>query len=246
MKQQMRHYEIVLLVHPDQSEQVPAMLLRYKDMVTAEKGLVHRVEDWGRRRLAYMINDVHKAHYVMLNIECGLEMLRELEKNFKFNDSIVRSLVLRRDRAISEQSPLAKAKAEEERIEAEKQAARRRAESSEKSEPEVAKQEVAKPEVAKPEVAEPEVAEPEVAEPEVTEPEVTEPEVTKPEVTKPEVTKPEVAKPEVVEPEVAEQEVTEQEVTEQEVAEPGGDGQGKEETAESADQVEPEPQPEKI
>lgn len=123
----MRHYEIVLLVHPDQSEQVPAMLGRYRDMVTAEKGLVHRVEDWGRRRLAYMINGVHKAHYAMLNIECGLNALRELERNFKFNDSIVRSLVLRRAHAISEQSVLAKAKAEEERIEAEKRAAQREA-----------------------------------------------------------------------------------------------------------------------
>ena len=118
----MRHYEIVLLVHPDQSEQVPAMLGRYKEMITAEKGRVHRVEDWGRRRLAYMIDDIHKAHYVMLNIECDLALLRELEKNFKFNDSIVRNLVIRRDRAITDESAMAKAKAEEERAEAEKQA----------------------------------------------------------------------------------------------------------------------------
>ena len=135
----MRHYEIVLLIHPDQSEQVPAMLERYKDLVTAEKGLVHRVEDWGRRRLAYMINEVHKAHYVMLNVECGLETLRELEKNFKFNDSIVRSLVIRRDRAISEQSALAKAKAEEDRIEAEKQAAQNKPDTGGKPTPETAK-----------------------------------------------------------------------------------------------------------
>ncbi len=126
----MRHYEIVLLIHPDQSEQVPAMLDRYREMVGADagKGLVHRVEDWGRRRLAYMINEVHKAHYVMFNVECGLETLRELEKNFKFNDSIIRSLVIRRGRAVSEQSALAKAKAaedrEEARIQAEKKAAR--------------------------------------------------------------------------------------------------------------------------
>ncbi len=126
----MRHYEIVLLIHPGQSEQVPSMIDRYKDMVTAkvgsaaaEAGRVHRVEDWGRRRLAYMINDFHKAHYVMFNVECGLETLRELEKNFKFNDSIVRSLVIRRRAAISEQSALASAKAEEDRIEAEKLAA---------------------------------------------------------------------------------------------------------------------------
>ena len=117
----MRHYEIVLLIHPDQSEQVPAMLGRYKDMVTAEKGQVHRVEDWGRRRLAYMIKEAHKAHYVMFNVECSLDMLRELEKNFKFNDSILRSFVIRREQAITEQSALAKAKAEEDRIEAEKE-----------------------------------------------------------------------------------------------------------------------------
>ena len=117
----MRHYEIVLLIHPDQSEQVPAMLGRYKDMVTAEKGQVHRVEDWGRRRLAYMIKEAHKAHYVLFNVECSLDMLRELEKNFKFNDSILRSLVIRREQAITEQSALAKAKAEEDRIEAEKE-----------------------------------------------------------------------------------------------------------------------------
>lgn len=123
----MRHYEIVLLVHPDQSEQVPAMLERYQEMVTSGTGRVHRVEDWGRRRLAYMINEVYKAHYIMLNVECGLETLRELERNFKFNDSIVRSLVIRRARAVTGQSTLAKAKAEEDRIEAEKQAAQAQA-----------------------------------------------------------------------------------------------------------------------
>jgi len=123
----MRHYEIVLLVHPDQSEQVPAMLERYQEMVTSGTGRVHRVEDWGRRRLAYMINEVYKAHYIMLNVECGLQTLRELEGNFKFNDSIVRSLVIRRARAITEQSALARAKAEEDRIEAEKQAAQAQA-----------------------------------------------------------------------------------------------------------------------
>jgi len=99
------------------------MLERYQEMVTSGTGRVHRVEDWGRRRLAYMINEVYKAHYIMLNVECGLETLRELERNFKFNDSIVRSLVIRRARAITEQSALARAKAEEDRVEAEKQAA---------------------------------------------------------------------------------------------------------------------------
>jgi len=119
----MRHYEIVLLVHPGQSEQAPGMLERYQDMVAAADGRVHRVEDWGRRRLAYMIDDVHKAHYLLLNIECNLPALRELERHFKFNDSIIRSLVIRRDTALTEPSALALAKAEEDRIEAEKAAA---------------------------------------------------------------------------------------------------------------------------
>ena len=113
----MRHYEIVFLVHPDQSEQVPAMIDRYKEMVAAAEGTTHRVEDWGRRRLAYMINDVHKAHYVMLNIECGLETLREIERNFKFNDSILRHLVIRRNAAITGDSFFAKEKANEDQAE---------------------------------------------------------------------------------------------------------------------------------
>lgn len=123
----MRHYEIVLMVHPAQSEQVPGMLERYQGMVTAAGGRVHRVEDWGRRRLAYMIDEVHKAHYLMLNIECGLDALRELERHFKFNDSIIRNLVIRRAKALTEPSALALAKAEEDRIEAEKLAAQEKA-----------------------------------------------------------------------------------------------------------------------
>ncbi len=114
----MRHYEVVFLVHPDQSEQVPAMIDRYSDMVTSGSGIMHRVEDWGRRRLAYMINDVHKAHYVMLNIECGLEVLAEIERNFKFNDSVLRHLVIRRKSAMTEQSAMAKAKALEDEADA--------------------------------------------------------------------------------------------------------------------------------
>lgn len=109
----MRHYEIVFLVHPDQSEQVPAMIDRYKEMVTSTEGNIHRVEDWGRRRLAYMINDVHKAHYVMINIECNLETLRDIERNFKFNDSILRHLVIRRNSAVTDESFFAKEKAAE-------------------------------------------------------------------------------------------------------------------------------------
>lgn len=119
MNAELRHYEIVLLIHPDQSEQVPAMLERYRGLI-GKQGRVHRVEDWGRRRLAYMIGEVHKAHYVLMNIECDLNALRELEKTFNFNDSIIRSLVIRRKRAISEQSAVVVAKLDEERREAEK------------------------------------------------------------------------------------------------------------------------------
>lgn len=114
----MRHYEIVFLVHPDQSEQVPAMIDRYSEMVKSADGSIHRVEDWGRRRLAYMINDVHKAHYVMVNIECSLETLREIERNFKFNDSILRHLVIRKKHAETEESSMAIAKAREDEAEA--------------------------------------------------------------------------------------------------------------------------------
>ena len=118
----MRHYEIVFLVHPDQSEQVPAMVDRFKDMVTSGDGKIHRVEDWGRRRLAYMINDIHKAHYIMINIECGLDVLRDIERNFKFNDSVLRHLVIRRKRAITEESSMARAKTREDAADAAKDA----------------------------------------------------------------------------------------------------------------------------
>lgn len=104
----MRHYEVVFLVHPDQSEQVPAMIERYRALVTDNGGQVHRLEDWGRRQLAYPINKVHKAHYVMMNIECNAETLAELESIFRFNDAIIRTMVIRRDTAITEPSPLKK------------------------------------------------------------------------------------------------------------------------------------------
>ena len=104
----MRHYEVVFLVHPDQSEQVPAMIERYSAIVTDGKGTIHRVEDWGRRQLAYSINKIHKAHYVMLNIECDGDTLAELENTFRFNDAVIRHLVIRRDNAVTEPSPLAK------------------------------------------------------------------------------------------------------------------------------------------
>ena len=104
----MRLYEVVFLVHPDQSEQVPAMIERYSAIVTDGKGTIHRLEDWGRRQLAYPINKIHKAHYVMLNIECDGDTLAELENTFRFNDAVIRHLVIRRDNAVTEPSPLAK------------------------------------------------------------------------------------------------------------------------------------------
>ena len=110
----MRHYEVVFLVHPDQSEQVPAMLERYKAVITTGGGQVHRLEDWGRRQLAHTINKVHKAHYVLMNIECGKPALEELLSLFKFNDAVLRNLVLQRDEAVTEPSPLAKSATESE------------------------------------------------------------------------------------------------------------------------------------
>jgi len=104
----MRHYEIVFLVHPDQSEQVPAMVERYEAVIAKHNGLIHRKEDWGRRPLAYPINDVHKAHYILLNIECNQEALDELKNLFKFNDAILRNLVLNQKEAISTESMLMK------------------------------------------------------------------------------------------------------------------------------------------
>ncbi len=102
----MRHYEVVLMVHPDQSEQVPGMLERYTNSVREAQGTVHRLEDWGRRQLAYPINKIHKAHYMMMNIECDNETLNELTSAFKFNDAVIRNLVIRRDEAITEASKM--------------------------------------------------------------------------------------------------------------------------------------------
>ncbi|HEX6930111.1 MAG TPA: 30S ribosomal protein S6 [Gammaproteobacteria bacterium] len=110
----MRHYEIVFLVHPDQSEQVPAMVEKYRSMVEGDGGKVHRLEDWGRRQLAYPINKIHKAHYVLMNIECNREILDEIESAFRFNDAVLRHMTIRREEAITEESPLAK-KDEDER-----------------------------------------------------------------------------------------------------------------------------------
>ncbi|MCS2609497.1 30S ribosomal protein S6 [Halomonas dongshanensis] len=104
----MRHYEIVFMVHPDQSEQVPAMVERYTSIVTENGGTVHRLEDWGRRHLAYPINKIHKAHYVLMNVECTGETLEEIENIFRFNDAIIRSLVVRAKEAVTEASPMMK------------------------------------------------------------------------------------------------------------------------------------------
>ncbi|WP_024301504.1 30S ribosomal protein S6 [Pseudogulbenkiania sp. MAI-1] len=104
----MRHYEIVFIVHPDQSEQVPAMIERYKGMVLAAEGKIHRLEDWGRRQLAYPIQKLHKAHYVLMNVECQAETLAEIEHAFKFNDAVLRHLTIKLDRAVTEPSPMMK------------------------------------------------------------------------------------------------------------------------------------------
>ncbi len=104
----MRHYEIVFLVHPDCSDQVPGMLERYQSMIKASKGQVHRLEDWGRRQLAYPINKVRKAHYVLMNIECDNALLSELESAFRYNDAVLRNMIIKRDAAITEPSPMMK------------------------------------------------------------------------------------------------------------------------------------------
>ena len=141
----MRHYEIVFLVHPDQSEQVPAMVERYQSMVTESGGAVHRSEDWGRRQMAHPINKIHKAHYALMNIECGFPVVEEIKSAFKFNDAVLRHLVIARDEAVTEASPMAVAVAEEKAKEKEAQQRRdakavaeaaMRAEAAEKAEAE--------------------------------------------------------------------------------------------------------------
>ena len=108
----MRHYEIVFMVHPDQSEQVPAMIERYKTLIEGDNGKIHRLEDWGRRQLAYSIDNLVKAHYVLLNIECGQKVLSELVDGFRFNDAVLRHMVLAREEAVTEQSLIMKSKDE--------------------------------------------------------------------------------------------------------------------------------------
>ena len=117
----MRHYEIVFLVHPDQSEQVPAMVEKYQGMVTESGGQVHRTEDWGRRQLAHPINKIHKAHYVLLNVECDFAVIEEIKSAFRFNDAVLRHMVMSCTKAITDASPMAVAVAEEKAKEREAQ-----------------------------------------------------------------------------------------------------------------------------
>lgn len=122
----MRHYEIVFLVHPDQSEQVPGMIERYSNLIAQGGGAIHRSEDWGRRQLAYPINKIHKAHYVLLNVECEQDVLEEVTTAFKFNDAVLRNIVMKRKKPQTEESPLMKlereSKEKKERDEASAQA----------------------------------------------------------------------------------------------------------------------------
>jgi small subunit ribosomal protein S6 len=111
----MRHYEIVLLVHPDQSEQVPTMIEEYRSAVAADGGSVHRLEDWGRRHLAYPINNLHKAHYILMNIECSGAALEQLESNFRYNDAVLRNMVVRMKAAVTGNSPIKLAESREDR-----------------------------------------------------------------------------------------------------------------------------------
>ncbi len=109
----MRHYEVVFMVHPDQSEQVPGMIERYTGVITKDGGQVHRLEDWGRRQLAYHINKVHKAHYILMNVEASNEAMEELTTTFRYNDAVIRNLVIRRDDPVTEESLIMKAEKED-------------------------------------------------------------------------------------------------------------------------------------
>lgn len=131
----MRHYEIVFLVHPDQSEQVPGMIERYSETITKDGGKIHRLEDWGRRHLAYSINKIHKAHYVLINCETDNEALEELTTNFRYNDAVLRHLVIRTDEAVTEESPIMKSEKEsrERKSRSEQYAAREAAAAEESS-----------------------------------------------------------------------------------------------------------------
>ena len=135
----MRHYEIVFMVHPDQSEQVPGMIERYTNVITKDGGQVHRLEDWGRRQLAYHINKIHKAHYVLMNVEATNEAMEELTTTFRYNDAVIRNLVIRRDEAVTEESLIMKSENEDRERKSryqERQAAEAKAAESEATESE--------------------------------------------------------------------------------------------------------------
>jgi small subunit ribosomal protein S6 len=169
----MRHYEIVFLVHPDQSEQVPAMVEKYQGMVTEAGGQVHRTEDWGRRQLAHPINKIHKAHYALLNIECPFDVITEIKSAFKFNDAVLRNMVLARDEAVTEASPMAVAVAEEKAKEKEAQQrrdAKAAAEAAQRAEEEKAAEAAAKAKAEEPAAEEPAAEEPAAEEPAAEEP----------------------------------------------------------------------------
>jgi small subunit ribosomal protein S6 len=185
----MRHYEVVFLVHPDQSEQVPAMTARYRGVVEEKGGKVHRLEDWGRRQLAYPINKIHKAHYVLMNIECDGASLEELKTLFKFNDAVLRDLVLSRKDAITDPSPIAQAR--EEQSERETQRVRRTdsytSENKRQETPAVEAPAVEAPAVEAPAVEAPAVEAPAVEAPAVEVPAVEVPAVEVPAVEVPAV-----------------------------------------------------------
>jgi small subunit ribosomal protein S6 len=146
-----RHYEIVFMVHPDQSEQVPGMIERYTNVITKDGGQIHRLEDWGRRQLAYHINKIHKAHYVLMNVEASNDAMEELTTTFRYNDAVIRNLVIRRDEPVTEESLIMKAEKEDrerksryqERQAAEAQAAEPKASEEAESSEEVAEEAVA-------------------------------------------------------------------------------------------------------
>ena len=142
----MRHYEIVFMVHPDQSEQVPGMIERYTNVITKDGGQIHRLEDWGRRQLAYHINKIHKAHYVLMNVEASNDAMEELTTTFRYNDAVIRNLVIRRDEPVTEESLIMKAEKEDRERKSryqERQAAEAQAAESKASEEAEASEEVA-------------------------------------------------------------------------------------------------------
>ena len=182
----MRHYEIVFLVHPDQSEQVPAMVEKYQGMVTEAGGQIHRSEDWGRRQLAHPINKIHKAHYALMNVESPFDVITEIKTAFKFNDAVLRHMVLVRDEAVTDASPMAVAVAEEKAKEKEAQQrreAKAAAEAAQRAEEEKAAEKRAAEAPAEEPVAEEPVAEEPIAEEPVAEAAEEAPADAKPEQT---------------------------------------------------------------